>query len=331
MTTAFTTHTCQLAEGNELKQDNQPISSNAASLRWLRLAASVFEHARDGMVIADRHGRILEVNRAFTQTTGYAAAEVRGRKPGLLGSGLHPPGFYGTMWETIRQDGVWRGEIWNRHKNGKAYVELLTIYSIVGAEGRVSHYVGIYADISRMKEHQLRLERLAHYDSLTQLPNRVLFADRLQVALAQARRTNRPLAVCYLDLDGFKQVNDRFGHAIGDLLLTEVANRLRGSVRDGDTVARLGGDEFALLLGELNTAEECRPALERIFRAMAGAFPVGTQPVNISTSIGVTLFPIDDAGPDALLEHADQAMYRAKALGKNRFHLFDAGAMPEII
>ncbi|WP_310449657.1 diguanylate cyclase domain-containing protein [Sulfuritalea sp.] len=302
----------------------EPETVRAANAQRRQLAASVFEHAHDGIVITDRAGRILQVNDAFMRITGYAADELVGNNPRLLQSGRHAPEFYAALWAAVTREGVWRGEIWNRRKNGEIYAELLTLSAICSANGRVRNYVGVYSDMTGRKESQRRLERMAHYDTLTQLPNRVLFADRLRIALAQARRTGKLLAVCYLDLDDFKPINDIYGHPAGDRLLAEVAGRLADAVRGGDTVARLGGDEFALLLGELDDANECRPALERVFSTLGRPFGIESETVSISASIGVTLFPLDDSDPETLLRHADQAMYVAKRKGRNHFQVFDA-------
>lgn len=288
-----------------------------------RLAASVFANAHEGIMITDVSGRIVEVNPTFTELTGFKREEAIGQTAGLLNSGHHDSAFYGEMWRTIHRDGHWRGEVWNRKKSGEIFVELLTISAVRSPDARITHFVGIFSDITLIKEHQQRLEHLAHFDPLTQLPNRMLLADRLQLAMAQAARTHGLLAVCYLDLDGFKPVNDEFGHAAGDRLLIEVAQRLKGCVRGGDTVARLGGDEFVLLLAGLGDIHECDQALNRISGSLVGPFTVAGEEVCISASIGVTLYPNDGSDADTLLRHADQAMYVAKQAGRNRHHLFD--------
>ena len=294
------------------------------SAEGLRLAASVFEHAQEGIVITDSAGTIVDVNRSFTQITGYPREEVLGRNPSLLKSGHQDADFYAGMWTSLVRDGQWRGEVWNRRKDGQVFAEFLTISAVRPApEAPASHYVGIFSDITLIKEHQSRLERMAHYDALTQLPNRTLLADRLQLALAHAARAGKQLAVCYLDLDGFKPVNDGFGHEAGDHLLVEVAGRLKACLRGSDTVARLGGDEFVILLGELEGFAECARALDRILHHVAEPYQINGTPVFISASAGVTLFPEDGGDADALLRHADQAMYLAKQAGRNRYHLFD--------
>ena len=288
-----------------------------------RLAASVFENAHEGIMITDPEGIILEVNQTFSDLTGYTREEVIGQNPALLKSGHQGSEFYADMWRSIQSDGFWRGEVWNRKKHGEVYAELLTISAVRTSTGQISHYVGIFSDITLMKENQARLERMAHFDALTQLPNRILLADRLHQARAVADRNGRLLAVCYADLDQFKPVNDEFGHAVGDQLLIDVAQRLKGCIRAGDTVARFGGDEFALLLTDLADVNECDRAVSRLISHLAAPFRIGGRDICISASIGVTLYPLDHDDPDTLLRHADQAMYAAKQGGRNRHHLFD--------
>jgi diguanylate cyclase (GGDEF)-like protein/PAS domain S-box-containing protein len=290
----------------------------------LQLAALVFTEANEGIVITDVEGTIIDVNETFIALTGYGREEVIGRNPRLLQSGRQGPEFYAGMWEALKRDGRWCGEVWNRRKNGELYAELLTISAVRDAAGQVTHYLGLFSDITLIKEQQQRLEYLAYYDSLTQLPNRALLADRLQLLLVQAQRADALLAVCYLDLDFFKPVNDAYGHQTGDTLLMEVATRFKDSLRAGDTVARLGGDEFVLLLAGLGSVEECNQTLDRLRDRLAAPFSIDGHEITVSVSIGVTLFPLDGANPDTLLRHADQAMYQAKQAGRNRYHFFDA-------
>ena len=289
----------------------------------LRLAASVFEHAHEGIIITDATGTIIEVNAAFVKITGYSREEAVGRNPSLLKSGRHDAAFYAEMWQKITERGYWHGEIWNRRKSGDIYPESVSISAVHDADGVTTCYVGLFADISMLKESQRRLEQMAYHDPLTRLPNRALLADRLQLALAKAQRERRVLAVCYLDLDGFKPINDTWGHAAGDELLIQVARRLQNQVRGNDTVARLGGDEFVVLLVDLPTIDEGERALQRILEALAAPFVVGATTAMISASAGATFFPNDGADPDTLIRHADQAMYLAKQAGRNRYHLFD--------
>lgn len=290
----------------------------------LALAASVFENSLNGVVIVDSEQRIIEVNPAFTRITGYSRAEALGQTPRLLSSGRQEAGFYAAMWSEIRATGQWRGEIWNRHKDGKIFPEELSIVSVRDENGAAIRHIGIFSDITQIKEQEVQLQHMAHYDPLTGLPNRALLADRMKVALAQAERSGEKLAVCYLDLDAFKPVNDTWGHATGDRLLEEVAGRLRDAVRGGDTVARLGGDEFALLLANLADMEECEVALSRLLQSVARPIFIDGAALTITASIGVTLFPDDGSDADTLLRHADQALYAAKEAGRDRYHLFDS-------
>ena len=301
----------------------QDITERKQNEEALRLAANVFEHAREGIVITDVEGTIVDVNRAFEEISGYSRDEAMGRNPKFLKSGHHDTAFYVEMWQSITERGYWHGEIWNRRKSGAIYPQSTSISTVHNANGQVTYYVALLADISVFKESQMRLERMAYYDPLTGLPNRTLLADRLRLMLAKAQRERRMLAVCYLDLDGFKPVNDLWGHAAGDELLVQVAQRFQQSVRGDDTVARLGGDEFVILLNNLNGIEEGEQILERILAKLSAPLTLKAAEVSVSASIGVTFFPGDGADPDTLVRHADQAMYRAKQGGRNRYHLFD--------
>jgi diguanylate cyclase (GGDEF)-like protein/PAS domain S-box-containing protein len=293
----------------------------------LKLAASVFSHAREGIMITDASGMIVAVNETFTHITGYGEAEVLGRSPSMLSSGRQSPEFYADMWHTIQTKGHWSGEIWNRRKDGEVFAEMLTISAVRNEAGDVQHYVSLFTDITPMKQHQRQLEHIAHYDALTNLPNRVLLADRLQQALAQSLRRGKSVAVVYLDLDGFKDINDTHGHATGDELLILLAQRMKTALREGDSLARFGGDEFVAVLVDLDSPQDCEPVLARLLRATADAVPLtvdtGMVMAQVSASIGVTVYPQDNADADLLLRHADQAMYLAKQGGKNRYHLFD--------
>jgi len=302
---------------------SRDISERLAAEERQKLAASVFDNAHEGIMITDPKGRIVEVNATFSELTGFSREEAVGQSADLLKSGHHEPAFYLDMWRIIRELGYWRGEVWNRKKSGEIFAEQLTISTVRNRDGEISHFVGIFSDITLIKEHQQRLEHLAHFDALTQLPNRMLLGDRMQLAMAQTERNGKVLAVCYLDLDGFKPVNDLYGHAVGDRLLVEVAQRLKGCIRAGDTVSRLGGDEFVLLFSELDDIHECDIAIARVISTLTHPFLINGHGILISASIGVTLYPQDGADSDTLLRHADQAMYAAKQAGRNRYHLFD--------
>jgi diguanylate cyclase (GGDEF)-like protein/PAS domain S-box-containing protein len=290
----------------------------------IKLAASVFHDAREGILITDAGGTLINVNRAFTEITGFQLDEVLGKTPRALKSGRHEREFYTKMWTQLLQTEHWSGELWNRRKNGEEYPEQLSISAVKNAAGKTTHYVGIFTDITEHKQQQEQIERLAYYDALTRLPNRVLLADRMQQALSRADRLNKIVAVCYLDLDGFKPINDRYGHKAGDGVLVEISRRLQDFIRNEDTVARLGGDEFVLLLTDLSDEDGSESILARMLEIVTKPCELhnGAR-VNVSASIGVTFYPTDHNDPDVLLRHADQAMYQAKQLGRNRMHHFD--------
>jgi diguanylate cyclase (GGDEF)-like protein/PAS domain S-box-containing protein len=289
----------------------------------LRLFESVFEHSREGIVVTDADENIIDTNAAFTRITGYSRAEVLGRSPRVLRSGRHGREFFEAMWQAIITAGHWDGEIWNRRKNGEIYPQRMSISALCDETGQVVHYISLFSDISVYKQHEKQLEFTAHYDALTGIPNRVLLGDRLRQAIAQARRDALRLAVCYLDLDGFKAVNDQLGHEAGDQVLIEMARRIRNTLRDVDTVARLGGDEFVILLVGLEETREFGLILSRLLQSITRPASVGNRSFALTASIGVTLFPQDSEEADTLLRHADQAMYIAKQSGKNRYHVYD--------
>ena len=301
----------------------QDIDDRKHAEQRLKLAASVFNHSREAIMITDPGGNIIEINDAFSRITGYARDEVIGQNPRILKSGRQPAEYYTAMWESLKTHGHWHSEVWNRRKNGQVYAELQTISAVNDANGRLSYYVALFTDITPMMEHHKQLEHIAHYDALTDLPNRVLLADRLQQAISQSQRRNQSVAVAYLDLDGFKAINDTYGHDIGDQFLVALAGRLKSTLRDGDTLARIGGDEFAAVLVDLDSVKECEPVLRRLLQVSAEKIQVGEVDMQVSASIGVTIYPLDGVDPDMLMRHADQAMYQAKQAGKNRFQMFD--------
>jgi diguanylate cyclase (GGDEF)-like protein/PAS domain S-box-containing protein len=290
----------------------------------IRLSAKVFDHAHEGIMITDANQVVLDVNPTFTEITGFTRDEMLGRTPSLLRSGQQNDTFYNTLWEEVSYGGYWRGEIKNRHKDGSLYTALMTISSVYNDNQELTHYISVFSDISQLKEHQIKLERLAHYDALTQLPNRVLFSERLSQLMAITKRQHKNMAVCFLDLDHFKPVNDEMGHDVGDALLVEVSRRLKSVLREEDTVARLGGDEFAILLADLSSLEECDITLQRILYSIELPFEIKNRQFILSASIGVAWYPEDMADADSLIRHADQAMYQAKMNGRNRYHIYDA-------
>ncbi|MBL8354153.1 MAG: EAL domain-containing protein [Delftia acidovorans] len=291
--------------------------------RELAQAAVVFDSSHQGIMVVDPARRITRVNPAFTRITGYAPEDVIGKTPRMLSSGLHGPEFYRQIWACIARDGFWHGEIWNRRKTGEIFAEMLSISAAQGAGGEIEHYIGVFTDISHIKAHEAELERVTHYDLLTGLPNRRLLIDRLNQAMLRTAREGRSLAVCFLDLDGFKEINDLYGAAAGDALLVGVAAHLKSVLRSEDTLARLGGDEFVLLLSHIGSAEHCTTILDRVLEAASRPVPVQDRVLSVTASLGVSLYPDDQADPDLLLRHADQAMCVAKQAGRNRYQLFD--------
>jgi diguanylate cyclase (GGDEF)-like protein/PAS domain S-box-containing protein len=293
----------------------------------LRIAATTFE-AQEGMLVTDARNVILKVNRAFTETTGYAADEVVGKTPRLLRSGRHEPAFYGALWLNLVRHGRWQGEIWNRHRSGELFLSRVTISAVKGDDGAVTHYIGTLIDITQRKAAEAQINQLAFYDRLTQLPNRQLLRDRLQQALAASARRARPGALLFIDLDDFRTINDTEGHDAGDVLLLQVAQRLVSAVREHDTVARLGGDEFVVLLEELSeqfteAAREAEFVGEKILAALAQPYALAGRRHRATASIGITIFSDHLQTVDELLKRAELAMYRVKAAGRNGVRLFD--------
>jgi len=291
----------------------------------IKLAARVFSYAREGIIITDAWGTIVDVNEAFTRITGYSREEVLGKNPRILNSGRQEKTFYESMWNALAAEGHWSGEIWNRRKNGEVFAELLTISAMRDERGKAQQYIALFSDISAIKEHQSQLERIAHFDALTGLPNRVLLSDRLQQAMAQTQRRGQLLAVVYLDLDGFKEINDGHGHDAGDHVLITLAQRMKHMLREGDTLARLGGDEFVAVLIDLENTSASVPLITRMLGAAAQPMQRGAASLQVSASLGVTFYPQEqDIDADQLLRQADQAMYHSKIAGKNRYQIFDS-------
>lgn len=288
----------------------------------LRIAARVFEQAGEAIVVTDPKGMILSINEAFTRITGYEPEDALGRSVGrLLKSGRHSKDFYEKMWSELNHRGHWQGEVWNKRKCGEVYAEWLTINRVDDDAGAVEYFVAVFSDITNLKESQRKVEFLATHDTLTNLPNRNLFQDRLEYSIAQARRHQATLALLFIDLDNFKAINDTLGHHAGDELLIEAADRLRNVVRDVDTVARLGGDEFTVILTECSL-EDAEFIAIRILNEMSRSFVVQERKVFVSASIGAAFYPEDADDSSGLLKAADTAMYRAKEDGRNRLQLF---------
>jgi len=313
------------ADGNPLKMRGtiQDITVQKSASEKLQLSARVFNDTHEGITITNAQQEIIDINPAFSDITGYSRDEIIGQNPSMLSSGKQSPEFYAVMWKEINKQGYWQGEVWNRKKTGELYAELLTISTLIDDNDKVINYVGVFTDITHSKQQQEKLSLMAHYDILTGLPNRALFVDRFHQAIARSKRTEHQLAVCFLDLDNFKPVNDNYGHDVGDQLLVEVAQRITASIREVDTVSRQGGDEFALLLNDMESYGQCELAVERILHALAQPYLIDDYAHNITASIGVTLFPDDNEDIDTLIRHADNAMYQAKQSGKHRYHFFD--------
>ncbi|MES9943924.1 MAG: diguanylate cyclase [Candidatus Thiodiazotropha sp.] len=288
----------------------------------LMLAARVFEHSYEGFIITDTNNEIVEVNQGFTEITGYNREEVIGKNPSILSSGRQPKSFYEDLWHSLAEEGFWRGEIWNRRKDGEIYAELLSISEVQDENGEVSNYIGVFSDINQIKRREAELALRADHDPLTGIPSRRLALDRLRQLISIFSRSNQPLAVCYLDLDRFKPINDQHGHQVGDQVLIETTQRIQSNLRAGDTVARMGGDEFVLVLVNYHSADDLAHAVQRVLDAIAMPIQIENVQVNVTASIGVTSVPPDEHDAELLIRHADQAMYSAKASGKNRYQIF---------
>jgi diguanylate cyclase (GGDEF)-like protein/PAS domain S-box-containing protein len=307
-----------------------PQAGTAAGARQA-LGASAFEYSRDGIMITGLDGSILAVNRAFTAITGWAEHEVLGRNPRLLKSGRQDSAFYRAMWETILRQGWWQGEAWNRRKDGSHFAERITITTVPDQDGRPHHYVAVFADITRASEQRRLLEQRSHYDALTGLPNRLLLQERLERALGRARGAGRQVALAFIDLDGFKSINDALGHLAGDQLLVAMAGRLQKVLRESDTLARFGGDEFVAVISDVQDESMLAALIGRLVAAARTPLLLDGQSVQLSASVGVSLFPRDGDNPGALIGRADAAMYAAKRDGRNCAHLAppaDAGMAP---
>lgn len=288
------------------------------------LAAKVLENMNESVIVTDVNGNIISVNPAFTKVTGYTEDEVIGKNPRILSSGRHDSEFYRQMWTIIHQEGMWEGEIWNKRKNGEIYLEGVTISAVKDEHGQLNHYVAVFRDITEHRRLEEQIEYQAYHDTLTQLPNRVLLYDRLNQAIARARRHQKKLAVMFLDLDRFKRINDTLGHSTGDQLLKAVAERLTGVMRTSDTVARQGGDEFIILLPEIEEIQDAVTVSEKIIETLKKPFFLEGHELFITTSIGISIFPDDGSDRETLIKNADTAMYRAKEQGRNNFQFYQS-------
>ncbi|MBW7569156.1 diguanylate cyclase [Chromobacterium subtsugae] len=284
----------------------------------LKLADSLFRSHSEGVCITDNQQKILQASQTLCRITGYSLTQIAGKRPNLFSSGIHDKAFFDSMWESINENGQWQGEMWNRNKEGSLYAIRLNISAVHDAQHEVSHYIGIMSDITQQKIDLAAITKSAHIDTLTGLPNRLLFTDRLIQAISQADRNKTFLAVCFMDLDNFKAINDMHGHQCGDAVLKELAIRLDSTIRAGDTAARLGGDEFILLLMGLKKSSEYAMILKRIVRSICQPITLPSSVIFPTASIGIAIYPADANTPNNLVALADSAMYRAKAQGGNR-------------
>ncbi|AHC32810.1 MULTISPECIES: phosphodiesterase DibA [unclassified Pseudomonas] len=297
----------------------QPLKENRERLRQ---AAAVFDCTREGVLVTDARGLIVHVNRAFMAITGYRREDVMGQQPSLFKSGRHSSSFYQQMFQTLERTGEWSGEIWNRRKSGEIYPQWQTIRVIHDDHGQLSHYVAVFSDITAIKDSEHELAHLAHHDPLTGLPNRLLFTDRAEQALASAQVHKRGCALLLLDLDHFKIINDSLGHNVGDQLLKQVSERLAGLFGPGVTLARLGGDEFAVLVESCPQVVQAAALAQRILDAMREPFIFDGHQLFISASIGISLFPSDALSAEQLLRNADSALFKAKSVGREGYALY---------
>ncbi|MHB8811136.1 MAG: putative bifunctional diguanylate cyclase/phosphodiesterase [Desulfobulbaceae bacterium] len=312
--------TRELLELNRVLQGE--IAERERAEEGLRLSAMVFDNTVEGVIITDAETRILAVNRSFCQITGYREEELKNFTPRILQSGRHDASFYAEMWRSLREEGKWIGEIWNKRKSGELYPERLTIGVVRDSAGEVRNYVGVFSDISDIKRSQERLDFLAHHDLLTKLPNRLLFNHRLGHSIGLARRNQRQLAVLFIDLDHFKNVNDTLGHDLGDELLKKVAEHLSAHLRKSDTLARIGGDEFILLLDDVQAPRYACTIAEKFLGILGQTSTISGYEIFTSASIGISFFPKDGEDVTTLVKNADTAMYYAKTHGRNAYHFY---------
>lgn len=299
------------------------ISDRILVKQKLVLAAEVFKHSSDGILITDAGHHLIAVNDAFTAITGYPEAEVIGKNPKLLSSGLHSEHFYDLMWESIRTDGRWQGEIWNRRKNGELFPEWLSAFTVKDKQGNIVNYIGIFSDITERKASEEYVKHQAQHDFLTNLPNRIMFNDRLQRQIALAKRNEEMFALLYLDLDNFKPVNDECGHHVGDILLQTVATRLTNLIRETDTVSRRGGDEFIILTPNIESADNIKVMAEKLLAAINTPFHIEGRIHGVTLSIGIAIYPHHGEEEDVLMKNADTAMYQAKKGGRNTYRFYE--------
>ncbi len=299
------------------------ISIERALESEMRLSATVFDHASEAIIITDAEGRFIHVNKAFSTITGYGLAEVLGQTPAIFKSSRQGPELQIKMLAELKAKGHCQGEVWSRKKNGEAFAALVSVSRVTESEGMPGRYIAMFADTTAIREQQELMERMAHFDLLTDLPNRILLAERLERCVKKSDKHHTEFAVAYLDLDGFKGINDNFGHSAGDDVLAVFGRRMSAALRENDTLARVGGDEFVLLIEFEKDSEDYLTALSRILSVCKTPIQLDDIEVTLSASVGVTIYPNDKSSPDLLLRHADQAMYEAKQAGRDQIKFFD--------
>lgn len=315
-----------IADPNEKPRNGigaDDIPDGQPSVRELLLAASVFQHSPQGIMITDAERRIRMVNAAFTQITGWREAEVLGRRDAMLSAGRDDPGLAEQIQASLDADGIWVGELWSRRRDGEVFPENRTVVAVYDEAGHLQHYFSMFTDISAEKFAAERIHRLAHFDATTELPNRVLLQDRLLHAINRAARANDKLALLFLDLDGFKLINDTYGHSAGDQVLHLVGKRLLSRLRKADIVARIGGDEFAVVLSDIAQDSDVQITCDQLLQVITEPYELSGNLSSVTTSVGIAMFPEDGRDVPTLLKHADAAMYQAKESGKNRYAFYE--------
>jgi diguanylate cyclase (GGDEF)-like protein/PAS domain S-box-containing protein len=308
--------------GEMAKSFNLLVEGLEDATERLQLFATIFENSGEAIFITDAQKNILAVNPAFIEITGYSAEDVTGKSPQVFSSAEQSLEFYEEMWALLEVEGEWHGEIWNRRKSGEIYPEWLILGLVKNDKDEVINYIALFSDISKRKETEQRIEFLAHYDALTKLPNRTLFADRFSQTLLTDSRNSKKTALLFLDLDKFKSINDTLGHLVGDRLLQSVAGRLKACVRESDTICRHGGDEFMILLAGINDAHDAEMVAHKIGVVMSEPHQLGKETLNVTFSIGISICPDDATDEETLIHLADEAMYQAKARGRNNYQFF---------
>lgn len=301
----------------------EDITEEKKSDRAIKEASLVFGHTHEGIMITDADARITRVNNTFTEITGFTFEEIKGKNPRVLQSGSHDKQFYKNIWEQIINTGSWYGEINNRRKNGEYFTSLQSITAVKNKDGSVSGYVSVFSDISERKNYEKKLAHMAMHDGLTSLPNRMHFQHNLNQVIHIAKRHKYKIAVLFLDMNKFKEINDTLGHEAGDQLLKEIAKRLKECIREEDTVARLGGDEFAILLPEIKNSEDVLHIVRKILHKTSEKFSIGKKTIIPSMSIGISIYPDHAKDADTLVKFADKAMYNAKQKEKDRYEFYD--------